>query len=324
MEPQRLRYLLDQYHKGLCTPAEEQEINDWYHSIHIDDQQFQNLLNSAGQEKLADDMYNEFKSRTGAKIHSLSSRKWMMRAAAVLTGFCLLSGGYYLFNKSKTISNGVALVTPSNTVENKFITLSDGSKVVLRHGSKLNYPASFSGNKREVELIGEAYFDIHHDDTKPFIIHTGKIKTTVLGTAFDIAAYPSQKKVVVTVTRGRVKVENDHKNAVILTPNEQVVYDNQTNAGQKNKVEATRTLTWASSDMVFDGVSFKSIAGLLSRRYQVSIDFKNPDLENCPITASFNGTESLKDILEILCTARGTTYKFENEQKVTIDGNGCN
>lgn len=218
----------------------------------------------------------------------------------------------------------MALVKPSIAIENQFITLSDGSKVVLRHGSKLNYPSSFSGNTREVELVGEAYFDIHHDDKKPFIIHTGKIKTTVLGTAFDIAAYPSQKKVVVTVTRGRVKVENDHKNAVILTPNEQVVYDNQTNAGQKNKVEATRTLTWASSDMVFDGVSFKSIAGLLSRRYQVSIDFKNPELENCPITASFNGTESLKDILEILCTARGTTYKFENEQKVTIDGNGCN
>jgi len=62
----------------------------------------------------------------------------------------------------------------------------------------------------------------------------------------------------------------------------------------------------------------------LSKRYQVDIEFKNPALENCPITASFNGTESLKDILEILCTARSTTYKFENEQKVTIDGNGCN
>ena len=324
MEPQRLRYLLDQYHNGLCTLGEEQELSDWYHSIQIDDHQFQNLVHSSGQQQLADDMYGEFKSRTGAKVRLLNSRKWMMRVAAILTGFCLLAGGYYLLNKNKTVSNGIALAIPSNSIENQFITLSDGSKVVLRHGSKLNYPSTFSGNIREVELIGEAYFDIHHDNNKPFIIHTGKIKTTVLGTAFDIEAYPSQKKVVVTVTRGRVKVENDHKSSVILTPNEQVVYDNLATAGQKNKVEATKTLIWASSDMVFDGVSFKSIAASLSKRYQVDIEFKNPALENCPITASFNGTESLKDILEILCTARSTTYKFENIQKVTIDGNGCN
>jgi len=324
MEPQRLRYLLDQYHKGLCTPNEEQELNDWYQNIELDDQQFQNLVQSAGHQQLADDMYDEFKSQTGAKVRLLNSRKWMMRAAAVLTGFCLLAGGYYLINRNKTASDQIAFVAPPSANENQFITLSDGSKVVLRHGSKLNYPASFAGNTREVELIGEAYFDIHHDNKKPFIIHTGAIKTTVLGTAFDISAYPSQKKVVVTVTRGRVRVDNDHKSSVVLTPNEQVVYDNQTAAGQKNTVEAAKTLTWASSDMIFDGVPFRSIAASLGKRYQVDIQFKNPALENCPITASFNGTESLKDILEILCTARGTTYKFENQQKVTIDGNGCN
>lgn len=324
MEPQRLRHLLEQYHKGLCTPDEEQELNNWYHNIQFDDQQFQNLVQSAGDEQVANDMYDNFKFRAGAKVRLLNSRKWITRAAAVLTGFCLLAGGYYLINPNKSASNQMLSAMPASAKENQFITLSDGSKVVLRHGSKLNYPTSFAGNKREVELIGEAYFDIHHDNKKPFIIHTGAIKTTVLGTAFDISAYPSQKKVVVTVTRGRVRVDNDHKSSVILTPNEQVVYDNQTTTGEKNTVEAAKALTWASSDMVFDGVPFKSIAASLGKRYLVDIQFKNPALENCPITASFNGTEPLKDILEILCTARGTTYKFENQQKVTIDGNGCN
>jgi len=324
MESQRLHYLLDQYNKGLCTSGEEQELNDWYRNINIDDQQFQNQLHTTGEQWLADDMYKEFKSRSTAKIYSLTARRWVVRAAAVLAGFGLLVGAYYLSNGNRIITDRIASVALPHASENRFITLSDGSKVVLRYGSKLNFPSSFTGIKREVELIGEAYFDIHHDNAKPFVIHTGTITTTVLGTAFDISAFPGQKKVVVTVTRGRVRVDNDHKASVILTPNEQVVYDNQTPAMQKNKVEAEKTLTWASSDMVFDGVSFKSIAASLSRRYQVAIDFKNPALENCPITASFSGTESLKDILEILCTARGTTYKFENEQKVTIDGIGCN
>ena len=113
MEPQRLRYLLDQYHKGLCTTGEEQELNDWYNSIQIDDHQFQNLVRSSGQQQLADDMYGEFKSRTGAKVRLLNSQKWMMRVAAILTGFCLLAGGYYLVNKNKTVlvaSNNEALM----------------------------------------------------------------------------------------------------------------------------------------------------------------------------------------------------------------------
>jgi len=324
MEAQRLTYLLDRHYKGTCTPDEEQELDIWYRSLNMNDQQFENLVGSAGgEEQLAGDMYAEFKAYTDTKVRRLNPYRWIGRVAAVLIGFGLLIGGYYILEKRDLSNNLTAAIAPAKANQNKFITLADGSKVVLRSGSRLNFPSSFSGKTREVELIGEAYFDIHHDSAKPFIIHTGKIKTTVLGTAFDIAAYPSQK-VVVTVTRGRVRVDDDQKISVILTPNEQVVCDSKTEQTQKNKVEANRSLAWAGSDMVFDGVAFKTIATLLSRRYQVSVDFKNPALEQCPITASFSGTETLKDILEILCTARGTSYKFDGTQKVTIDGAGCN
>lgn len=324
METQRLNYLLSRYYKGISTPDEERELDTWYQSLNISDQQFESLVRSAGgEQKVAGDMYAEFKTRvnTNAKVYQLNFRKWIMQAAAVLIGFCFFSGGYYLLNR---LPHQIAVVALPKTNESRFIILSDGSRVVLRNGSRLNYPSSFSGNKREVELIGEAYFDIYHNPKKPFIIHTGNIKTTVLGTAFNIAAYPAQKNVIVTVTRGRVKVEDDHKISVILTPNEQVICDNKTKEAQKTKVEASRSLMWAGSDMSFDGVPFKTIASLLSRRYQVSIEFKNPAVEECPITASFTGTETLKDILEILCTTRGASYRFESEQKVTIDGNGCN
>ncbi|MFB9842633.1 FecR family protein [Mucilaginibacter ginsenosidivorans] len=327
METKRLNYLLDRYYKGICTPDEDAELNAWYQSLDVNDRSFEDIIRSAGgEDELAKDMFVRFRGRIDkeAGIRRINPIRWITRVAAVLVGFGLLAGAYYLFNRVEPAPNRIAVAVPEKKNENQFITLADGSKVVLRHGSTLHYPAAFNRSKREVELIGEAYFDIHHDENKPFVIHTGTIKTTVLGTAFDIAAYPSQKKVVVTVTRGKVKVEDDHKILVILTPNEQVVCDNRTAVAQKTKVEASKSLTWAGSDMVFDGESFKSIATLLGKRYQVTIEFKNPALEQCPITASFTGTETLKEILEILCTARGTTYKFENAQKITIDGNGCN
>lgn len=76
----------------------------------------------------------------------------------------------------------------------RHLTLPDGTTVVLQANSRLRYPEKFTGNTREITLSGEAYFDVAHDAQKPFIIHTGKIRTTVLGTAFKISAMPGGKK----------------------------------------------------------------------------------------------------------------------------------
>jgi ferric-dicitrate binding protein FerR (iron transport regulator) len=203
------------------------------------------------------------------------------------------------------------------------IVLPDGSTVVLHAGSTLDYPPGFPGNSREVSLKGEAYFDVRHDGQKPFIIHTGTVRTIVLGTAFNISS--DSLRVTVSVTGGKVRVENGKKVLAELTPNQQVVYDVPQGAARQKTVNAEQLVTnWTKQDMIFDGDSFGSIAGVISQRYGVTVRFKNPSLGRCRIVASFSGTETLDNVLQTLCTIQNASYtRNEEDKSIELDGKGC-
>jgi ferric-dicitrate binding protein FerR (iron transport regulator) len=202
--------------------------------------------------------------------------------------------------------------------------LPDGSTVILRANSKLDYLQTDGGKTREVRLTGEAYFDIAKDPARPFIIHTGDIQTTVLGTAFDVMAYPGAMRVVVSVTQGKVKVENKARLLAVLEPNRQMTYTIPAGSVQEEKVDASAIVTgWTKEGMAFEGNSFAVIADAISLRYGVTVGFKNPGLGKCMVKAYFNGTEPLEKVLEVLCTISNASYTKEGENKVLIDGAGC-
>lgn len=204
----------------------------------------------------------------------------------------------------------------------RHIVLPDGSSVVLHAGSKLQYPASFNVQTREVTLTGEAYFDITSNPEKPFIIHTGKVKTTVLGTAFNIKS--DGRQVIVSVTRGKVKVENESKVLAVLTPDQQVLYDVPDEKIAHQTVNANNIVTdWTKEDMVFNGISFEEIAKILSKRYGVAVWFKNEALKNCKIRASFAGTEKLEQVSSVLCAIRNGSYEQMADGTIVLDGEGC-
>jgi transmembrane sensor len=258
------------------------------------------------------------------RIHPITRRSRLLAAAAVvgtvLTGLYLLYSGKTAPAAATPQYAAVQTKSPDYT---RNIVLPDGSTVVLHAGSTLDYPAAFPAGSREVSLKGEAYFDVRHDDKKPFIIHTGKVSTTVLGTAFNISS--DSNKVTISVTGGKVRVENGKKVLAELTPNQQIVYRVPEEATEKRMVNAEQLVTnWTKQDMVFDGDSFGEIAEVVGRRYGISIRFKNPELAKCLIVASFSGTETLENVLEMLCTIRNASYVRKQEgNEIEIDGKGC-
>lgn len=191
------------------------------------------------------------------------------------------------------------------------VKLPDGSTVVLRDGSWLNMTNSFEGTTREVSLEGEAYFDIASNPTKPFIIHTGRLTTTVLGTAFSIRAFPNDHYVTVTVTRGKVKVEDGQKLLGMLEADKQLVYDIESECSQEKTVDAGKEVAWRSHDLIFRTSSFETIVEELSRIYEVTIVFENETLKKRLITASLDDRDPIETILDILCTAQRTCYVVE-------------
>lgn len=255
-------------------------------------------------------------------------KQWIGLAASVLV---LLSAGLYAWKNFMTPGDRpealseIAASEPVGYIRN--IVLPDSSLVVLQAGSTLSYPDEFSGGAREVRLSGEAYFDIRpikeNHVHKPFIIHSGQLKTTVLGTSFNIKAYPDQKNIVVSVVSGKVQVENDDQVLAVLTKDQQISYQTEKAGFVEEKTEGAAATEWTRSDLEFSGESFETIAGVLERRFGITIGFTNPALANCRTFAAFSGTESLQNILETLCTIRGASYVFTTPSSVSIDGAGC-
>lgn len=237
----------------------------------------------------------------------------------------LVGAGIYLFLKPTgwRFKGEEAISDLSKAVGySRYAVLVDGSRVVLNAGSTLEDV----GERRVMRLKGEAYFDVERDEQRPFVIYTGKVKTTVLGTSFNIKAEPGSDEVVVSVTTGRVKVEEEKKERLlgVLTENEQMVYSGTKEEVKKEVVNAKEVvMDWAKKDMVFEEEAFESVVEVIGRRYGVRIEFKNSSLKNCKVKASFSGTEPLKNVLDVLTTISNSKYVEEKSGVFFIMGEGC-
>lgn len=206
----------------------------------------------------------------------------------------------------------------------KYIRLQDGSMVLLNEGSRLEYPEVFDKHAREVVLIGEGYFDISHDVTRPFVVHTGKVSTTVLGTAFNIKAYPGQKEITVTVTRGKVKVSDAKRTLGLVVPNESIAVNTENDTYRQEKVNAAQVVGWKEQYLVLDNLSLEEAALLINNKYHIDISFASENLKYCRISATFLNNESLEQVLTVVTGVVNAAYTIQPNDQVIISGSGCN
>ncbi|MBM3401367.1 MAG: DUF4974 domain-containing protein [Bacteroidetes bacterium] len=205
--------------------------------------------------------------------------------------------------------------------DNRLIHLPDGSTVIISAGSKLNYPSSFDGlSKREVYLDGQAYFDVKHNSLKPFIIYTGKLKTTVLGTAFNISAWANSKDITVTVSRGKVKVEDiDNKTIGVLIPNRQIKYDKIKTISVEKIVESAEYLKWKEEeDLLLSDVSVAEAAELLEDRYQVKITISDNQIKSNRFTTMVRKGEDLDKILRSIAEFNEAKYQYDKDKATVL------
>ncbi len=205
----------------------------------------------------------------------------------------------------------------------QIIHLPDGSTVILNENSKLGYPASFNGRTREVSLTGEAWFDIRQDPIHPFLVHTGRITTRVMGTSFDIRAYGGEETIAVTVTSGKVQVLRENKSLGLLGADQQISFSPKTGEVRKLTVDARSLVAWKPAEMVMNDLSMQEVADRLEQRFAMVIGFANPAIKDCRVTATFSTDDNLAEILTVVCGVSGSSYSIQNN-KIIIDGKGCN
>lgn len=238
---------------------------------------------------------------------------WMKGLAASL----LIMGGlsYYLFffvfQPGPHSDTAVKIIEKDNPfgVKTSF-SLSDGTKVKLNSGSKLRLPETFTGATREVELIGEAFFEVKRDTAHPFIIKSGNISTLVLGTSFNIKAFPWENSIKVSVVTGEVRVENQTKNeAITLLPGEQAKFDTSSLSLKKGWFESDE-ISWIDGKIIFKAATFPQIIDKLEQWYGVEFILEREIKLKKGFTSEYQN-ESLDHLLE------GLSFigKFEFEIK---------
>lgn len=271
-------------------------------------------------EEQSQRILSEILSTTALQPKRNRSMKLIRRAVAIAASILLVAAAgiyFYQYEKSHpqyTVIAKALNVSPAQPTNfNRNLTLPDGSTVILKQGSRLIYPKHFNGKTREVELQGEAYFDIKHKEKQPFIIHTGSVKTTVLGTAFNIKA--DNHGVVVSVTRGKVRVEKNGQTMAVLGVNEEITCTNDNNMPQQQQptvAPTTESTQWVKEGMEFDHTPMTEVAQTLSRRYNVNIAVNSKEIESLIFISNFTGTESLDKVLSVLCSLMpDMNYKIE-------------
>lgn len=320
-----IRQLLEKYEAGTCSPEELKALEAWYESFRHPD------ATDAGweaDEVLTRELMQDFRDMQRRRERLLGGNGWRSwwKVAAVVIPLAGIGAFLWMSRPSAgtSVPGPMLAEAPAKPDSKRFIQLPDSSTVVLREGSTLLYPVAFDGNEREVTLTGEGYFDVREQPGKPFRIRSGKLVTTVLGTAFTIKAYPGQEHVTVTVNSGKVKIEEHDSNKLlgILQQDQQIIYENSAAVAETRRVKAEESVTWLKKGMDFNSVPFGDIAEQIAGQYQVKIEFASESLRNCRIRATFEGTETLDQVLFVLCTVGNTTYSH-SEKGIVISGEGC-
>lgn len=233
--------------------------------------------------------------------------------AAAVALLCLSVWTAYIYMQP------VAMQTVSTLAETRTVNLPDGTSVTLNHYSTLTYPERFKTDNREVELNGEAYFEVSKDKKHPFIVQTEAVDVRVLGTQFNVDAYRDSPDVRTTLLTGSVAVSNkSNSEHMILKPNEIAIYNKvEKKLTRKVLEDATDEISWRHGEFIFDDVPLRDIARELSNSFGTTIQITDSTLQNYRISARFRNGEDLETILSVLQDAGYFNYSH-NDKQITI------
>jgi transmembrane sensor len=266
-----------------------------------------------------------------------TNKNWMIAASVITVLMMSALAGYFLRSKK----SGQQQVLATHFGKHINTILPDGSAVWLNSGSSIKYAENLDENgKREVTLTGEAYFDVKHDAKHPFIVHAGKLNVVVLGTAFNIKAYPADAFMETTLIKGKVEILNDAKPGtnIVLYPNQKVTvntgkYDvkivtlahkgivKDSLAVPAAKIPALSDLpdsaidetAWVSNKLTFKHENFVDLSTRLERWYDVKITFDNKKYLSAQLTGTFKD-QDINEVMRALQLTQSFHYSITNNQ----------
>lgn len=330
MTKQEFNLLSNKYLQGMCSVEEELLLLEWSEK-----------LDKENQLKISSSEKEEIRGRILRNIHSKISNKQFSKITKIVIGIvtslaaCLLV--VFLLNIRTTeisdskSANASGMEMKNMTLVDQKVLLKDGSLVILKPKSSIIYSKDFNIKKREVFLIGQAFFKVKRNVTKLFVVHSGDLNTEVLGTSFWVKSNIRNNQIEVSVTSGKVSVysnkvsDNNNLNGVILTRNQKVVFDIFSKTINPTIVDnplPSLTSDFFKDQLIFQATPLQTVLSTMSKHYGVEIILTNPKSNDCQITADLNGL-SLFTQLDLICKSVGAIYE-KRGTVIFITGDGCN
>lgn len=262
---------------------------------------------------------------TPAKVRQLNFRKKGIKtfykyAAVLLVALLLGTAGYFIGFRNPLQEIYTTEVVAGLQNENEFI-LPDGSTVTLNSESKISYPKRFKGQTREVTITGEAFFDVKPNAEKPFVINAGEARIKVLGTSFNVSAYPENEKVEVVVETGRVEVSHKTKKPeaddekILLTRGEKGTLLEKENILEKSVNTDPNFLAWKTRNLVFEETPMKQVIGHLKKVYRIDIEVEDEEINDMVLTAEFD-KKPIDFVLNVVTLTFDLDLNFENDHYI--------
>ena len=238
---------------------------------------------------------------------------WQGVAASLL--IALGAAGVMIGSRSPV--SGTLVQVNSLPGEIRTFTLSDGTEVMLNGRSSIVYPDRFTGGSREVVLIGEADFKVAKDARHPFIVKSGDVSVTALGTEFNVSAYPHHDRVVSTLIEGKVQVVcGTDSMQFILEPNEQLVYDKRTQTAAVTHPPIDDIMAWQRGEIVFVNATLPVILKDLETVCSYKFHYNDTELPDDRYTFRFYKDMSLREMMDVISGVAG-------EICASVDGESC-
>jgi transmembrane sensor len=319
---ERLRHLFKKYLENNCSRPELEEFFSFIHKAEHDEM-LRQLIKKVYQNLKGDESNTTYVDENGRLI--LTEPKWLVpkpanvktRKSRSLSGIfvavvILVTAGVAWVLKTRELpknkTTAIASLTKKVTdrSESKFLLLEDSTQVWLNAASSLEFPDQFSDTRREVFLSGEAYFDVKHAEKIPFIIHTGDVSTTVLGTAFNIKAYPGQTSITISVSRGKVTVSRKNNWLATLTKGQELKVKGDGQEIKEKNVPAENIAAWQRGNIVYDDETMEDIISDMERIYNTNIRIDNQSIHDLRISTSFKREIGIEQALQVLCKLTDT------------------
>lgn len=337
MTPKDLDKLIEKYLNGKCTAEECAFLDAWYTTLGEDPDATETMELEQGfasaEERVLKNLQAHSRPPVDTALYQEAVRPLFWKYAGIAASILLVAAlGFYIVPENDppvaavhTAGFSGPSVFENNTNEVRRVILPDGSIVVMSPSSRIRFSDNDQSPSRELYLEGEAYFDVAHNNKRPFYVYADNIVTKVLGTSFIVRAI-GREKVTVSVKTGKVTVytRNATHKKTVLVPNQEAVYDRRTDSVATQPVPAEQVLEEkkAYPEMNFEETPVSEVLAMLTKTYDIDIVFQEDKLSGCVLTSSFF-EEGLYDRIDVICTAIGATYSIA-DARIIIESNGCN